>query len=133
MPENRDREVLYITTGSTQGDDGRSPTPGLGWCVAVIGDELQAGQRGADDFALHADAAPVDNTEGFEAQAVGLAKVFFDDRLDVAGRDRVEVEDVGDANANRFGIGFQHSLLKSKSPASRSQPGPKRLPQKQRT
>src|ERR1039458_9526918 len=125
--ENGSREVLYVTAGSAQGDDGRAPTSGLGWGVAVIGHELKAAQRGADDFALHTDAAPVNNTEGFEAQAVGLAKVFFDHRLHVARRDGVEVEDVGDGNANRFGIEFQGAVLRSKSPASRSQPGPKTI------
>jgi hypothetical protein len=126
-------EVRYLTAGSAQSDDGCAPTPGFARGIAVIGDELKAGERGADDLALHSDAAAVNNAEGFEAEAMGLQKVFFDDWLYVARRHGVQVENVGDGNTNRFGIGFQGAVLNSKSPASRSQPGPKRLPQKQRT
>lgn len=125
--DNGGRVVRYLTADSAQGDDGRAPTAGFGGGVAVIGHELQTGERGANDLALHTDAPAMNNAQGFEAEAVGLAQVFFDNWLHVARRDGMEVEDVGDGNANWFGIGFQSTVLKSKSPVSRSQPGPKTI------
>ena len=57
--------MRYLTAGSAQGDDGGAPTAGLCRGIAVIGDELKAGERGADDLALHTDAATMNNAEGF--------------------------------------------------------------------
>ena len=60
----------------------------------------------ADHLALHADAASMDNAQELETEAVGFLEVFFDDGLHVARGNAMQIEDVGDGNAN--GVGVHH-------------------------
>src|SRR5690349_1669963 len=61
----------------------------------------------------------MNDTDGAESEAVSFEEVLFDDGLHIARRDGVEIEDVGDGDANWF-AGVVH---KFKSPAPRTGPG----------
>jgi hypothetical protein len=58
-------------------------------------------EGGLDDAALHAAAAPVDEAHLGDALGCGRAHVFVDDRADVGGRERVQVDFRPDRNAAR--------------------------------
>lgn len=70
--------------------------------IAERGDKRGSGENGTDDLALHSDAAAVDDAEGPVSETVGFVEVLFDYRLDVPGRDAVEIEDIGDGNSDGF-------------------------------
>ncbi len=59
-------------------------------------DERRAGENAADGFALDANSLPVDDAEVDEALFPGGFEIGLDDAFDIAGRDGVEVENVGD-------------------------------------
>jgi hypothetical protein len=102
--------------------DGGAPTAGLRGRIPEIGHEFRPREHGAHHLALHADAAPVNNAESPEAGLVRFQQVLLYDALDIARGHAVKVESIADGNPNRLDIGiFCHQ--KSKSPASRSQPG----------
>ena len=113
------RAVSHI---STQGNDGGAPTPRFGGRVAEGFDENGAGQDRAYHFALHADATAMDNAEGFVTQTVSFPEVFFNNFLDVARRHAVEIEDVGDGQADGF---LHHSGPKNEGPGKPKPTGPK--------
>ena len=95
-------------------DKGGSPAAGLGRGVAEGFDEGGAGEDGADHFALDSDAASVNDAEGLETERARLFEIRFDNGFDVAGRDGVEVEDIGDGDADRFVFElFVHSAVVS--------------------
>src|SRR5690349_25048266 len=87
-------------------DDGGSPTAGFAGSVAVFQYVRSARENAPDDFPLDSDAAPVNDPQSLEPAAPCFFQVLLDDRLDVARRDRMEIEDVGDRNGDRIvGIG----------------------------
>lgn len=49
-------------------------------------------------FALHADAAPMNDAQGDEPSPVGLLEILFDCGFHIARRDRVQVEDIRDGD-----------------------------------
>ena len=65
-------------------------------------DERMAGQQRLHDRALHADAPAVDQPDLGKATRVGLGEIFLDDRGDVRGPERVEIECVLDRDADRI-------------------------------
>jgi hypothetical protein len=69
----------------------------------------------ADDLALDADAAPVDDTDLAEAMRRRLVQVLLDDRGHVARRERVEVEAVLDRE--RDGVGLVVGVVQEWIPA----------------
>src|SRR5207244_10049216 len=85
-----------------QGHDRSAPSAGLSGSIAEIGYVRCAGQDSAHGLALYADAAAVDNPERLESRVARLFEVGFHDLLYVARGDGVEVEDVGDGNADRL-------------------------------
>jgi hypothetical protein len=48
----------------------------------------------------------MNDAERFESEAARLEKVLFKDGFHVAGRDTVQIEDVGYRDANRVGLRF---------------------------
>jgi hypothetical protein len=62
--------------------------------IPVIEDEFGARQRRPHDLPLHADAAPVNDPQGRQAEPVRFFEIGFDCRFRVARRDGVEIEDV---------------------------------------
>jgi len=85
-----------------EGDDRRAPSAGLRGRVAEAFHETAAHQNRPHHFALHADAAPVDDAQRFQAEPVGFPQIFLHHLLHVARRHGVEIENIGDGNANRF-------------------------------
>jgi hypothetical protein len=87
-----------------------------------------AGQQRADDLALDADAAAVNQADLPEAAGVRRVEVFGDDRGDVTRREGVQVEGVLDRDANGLGVVYsrgpcstcccQWSKLRRSSPES---------------
>ena len=59
------------------------------------------GQNRTHHLALHPYAASVDDPQRLEPQPVRLAKVFLHDRLHIARRNAVQIENIRDGNANR--------------------------------
>jgi len=60
---------------------------------------------------LNADTAPVNDPECGEAKPVSLLKIRLHDTFDIACRNSVQVEDVGDGNFNGFFIVFRHEWI----------------------
>jgi hypothetical protein len=58
----------------------------------------------------------VDDAEGSESETVGFGEVFLDDGLDVARGDGVEVEDVGDGDADWLVVEFHGERTETKKP-----------------
>ena len=96
----------------TQGDDGGAPASGFRRCVVKLRHKRRAREHGADHFALHADAASVDDAQRAKAQAVRFDEVFFHNRAYVAGRNGVQVEHIGDGNADGFVVLVLHKAQK---------------------
>ena len=109
-----------------QSDDGGSPTTCFGGRIAVLDYETGACQNGADNFALHSDAAPVDDADEGKAEPMGLAEVLLDYEGHVARRDAVKIENIGDGNAERDFI--VHLRIQSKRPGQPKPTGPLGLP-----
>jgi hypothetical protein len=61
-----------------------------------------ASQHGAYYFALHSDSPPMDDAEGFQAQAVGLLEIRFNGFLHILGAHGVQVEYITDRDAQWF-------------------------------
>jgi hypothetical protein len=89
--------------------DGGSPASGFERGVAKGGHEGCPGEETPDHFALYADAASMDDPKAAEAEAMGLGEIFLDHGLHVSRGEGVEVENIGDRDDNRFGVGFFHS------------------------
>jgi hypothetical protein len=74
--------------------------------IPVVHHERRAGENGANYFPLHPDAAAVNNPQGIEAEPVGFGEIFFNHGFYVAGRNAVQIEDVGYRDSDGdFGIG----------------------------
>ena len=92
----------HLDTGLPQRHEGRAPASRFRRRILKVRDEARPREDRADDLALDSDAAAVDDAERFEAGVARFDEVFLDYRLHVAGRDGVEIEDVGDGNADRL-------------------------------
>ncbi len=57
---------------------------------------------------LNSDSPSMNNAERLESRAVSFLKIFLDNRFDIAGRNAMQVEDIGDGNSNRL---FVHTPL----------------------
>ncbi len=77
--------------------------------------KVGAGEHGTYDLSLNANSTPVNDSDGFEAEAPGFGEIFFYNGGNIAGRDGVEIEDVGQRNPQGFVF---HTGLKNKNPAS---------------
>src|ERR1035437_2831319 len=95
---------------SVECDDGGAPASGFRRCVAKPGHKGCPGKHGADDFALRSDAAPMDDAQGAVAHPARFDEVFFHDGAYVPGRDGVQVEHIGDRNANGFVVLCPHEF-----------------------
>jgi len=94
-----------------QGDDGGSPATGFGRGVLEGENEGRAGQHSAHHFALHSDSAPMDDAQGFQAQAVGLFEIRLNRFLHILGPYGVQVENISDRNAQWFVV-LVHSAFR---------------------
>lgn len=63
-------------------------------------DEGFAGQHRAHDFALHADAAPMNDAQGFQTQPVRFIEVGFDDGFNLFRVHSVKVKDIGNRDSD---------------------------------
>ena len=73
------------------------------WCVCPVQNKLSSFENAPHNFTLHADALAVDDADDREAFRMGFAQIFFDDGFDLLGRDRVQVNHVGDLQLHRRG------------------------------
>lgn len=64
--------------------------------------ELGSIQDFADDFALHADAFPMDNTNVGISSVVREEQILLDDGFDLLRRDRVQIDYIRQRQLNRF-------------------------------
>lgn len=70
------------------------------WSVPEFDDERMTFERLLHDAALHAAAPPMNEADLPETALTGSGHVFLDDRLDVAGIEGVEVENILNRNAH---------------------------------
>ncbi len=96
----RFREISF----QPESGDGGAPASGFERGVGEGFDEGRGGEDGADHFALDADAAAVDDADGAEAVETGLVEELLGDGAGVARGDGVEVEGIGDGEADRFRV-----------------------------
>jgi len=87
----------YIECG-----DGGAPSARFRRRVPVRHHKAGTGQRRTDEFALHSDAAAVNDADGAESHPVRLFQVGLDHPLDVARRHAVQVEDIRDGDPDQF-------------------------------
>src|SRR5579871_670549 len=107
------------TGASAERHDGSAPATGFRRSVTEFQHEGSFGQDRADNFALHANASAVNDSQSFEPEAVGFFQVGLHDIFHVARRYRMQIENVRNRNANRIRFRF-HDALKTESPISRS-------------
>jgi hypothetical protein len=115
--EGKSKRILLKRNELSKDHDSGTPAACLRGGIPKVQDKAGAGQNGANDFTLHADAAAVNHADCPESQAMGLNEVFLYNSRNVAGRNTVEIEDIGDGNSDRF---FFHETQKAKSPVSQS-------------
>jgi len=84
----------------SQSDDGRAPSARFCRSVAELKHEFRTSQDGAHDLTLHAYAASVNNPQRLQAERVSFFQIGLDDILNVARLNCVEIEDIGDGNAD---------------------------------
>src|SRR5580704_5033965 len=107
MDSRPTRRKFHFFMGSgpgplSQGYDGGSPASGLERGIREALHKRGFGQDRPYHFALNADSTAMNNPERLEPQAAGLLQVLLDDRSDIPGRNRMEVEDIRDRNPERF-------------------------------
>ena len=83
--------------------DGSAPPSCLGRRVVKRDDERRASQHRAHNLPLHADAAAVNDAQGFQPQTVCFFKIGFDSDGDLLRLEGVQVKDVGNGNAKGSG------------------------------
>src|SRR5450759_3950841 len=110
-------ECAFRSTGarSAECDDGGAPASGFRRRVPKLGHKRSAGKHGADGFALRSDAAPVDDPQGAVAHPVRFDEVFFNNGAHVPRRDAVQVEHIGDGNADGLVVFCLHKPQKRKT------------------
>src|SRR5258708_40263062 len=82
--------------------DRRSPATRLGRRILERLDKLRLRQNAAHDLPLHPDAAPMYDAQRAKPQPARFLEISFDHRLHVARRYGVEIENIGDGNADRL-------------------------------
>src|SRR5216684_364613 len=115
-PENGTGSVAYV-------HDSSAPSAGFDGCVAKTGDEIRARQHLANELPLHADPAPVNDAQCAKTETARLDEVLLHYGLYVARRHRMQIEHVGDRNADRVLIGVHG--LETKKPGPTTGTGPK--------
>lgn len=83
--------------------DGRAPTAGLRRRVRPVANERRAGEDAMDKATLHPLPLAVDDPHAPKSGAVRFGQIFMHDAFNVARRDGVEVENVGDLKPDDFG------------------------------
>jgi len=106
-----------------QVDDRGAPATCLAGRVLEVGNEFGSGEDGADHLPLDADSAAMDNAEGSKSETVGFGQILLNDCLHIAGWYGMQVEDVGDWDADGL-VGRFHKI---KRPGPANGTGP-RLP-----
>src|SRR5664280_2093450 len=94
--------VRSIADLSAESDDGGAPAAGFRRCVTKLHHKGCPRKHGADHFALRSDAAPVDDAQGAIAHPVSFDEVFFYNGAHIPGWDGVQVEHIGDGDADGF-------------------------------
>jgi hypothetical protein len=87
-----------------------SPAACFRGSVAESHDERSSCEDAADDFALHADTAPVNDSEGCKTEAAGFDQIFFHDCGHVAWGECVEIENVSNGDTNRLNVLHENRL-----------------------
>jgi hypothetical protein len=93
---------------SAESDNGGSPSARFERRIAETLHEWGFGQDGADHLALNANTPAMHDPQGFETGAMRFLKIFLNDRLNIARRNTVQVEHIGDGNPDRA---FVHASL----------------------
>jgi hypothetical protein len=86
--------------------DGGAPAAGFAGRIAESNYERRARQHCPHHLALYSDTAAVNDADGLEASGVSFEQIFFDHALDIARGYAVEVEYIGDGNADGAGLGI---------------------------
>ena len=74
--------------------------------IPIIRNKRRTGENGADGFTLYSNAAAMNNPQGLETQPVSFGEILFNHYFHVAGRNAVQIEDVGYRDSDGdFGIG----------------------------
>jgi hypothetical protein len=94
--------ITRYLLGLAKGHDCSAPATGFGGGIAEIRYEIGSGKNLPHYFALHADAAPVDDSQRAQAQAPGLQQVLLHHPLHVAWRNGVQVKHIRNGNRDRF-------------------------------
>ena len=82
-----------------QRDNGGAPAARLLRRISIRCDKWRAGQHGANNPALHSNAAPVNDSDIFQPQAARFFQISFDNSFHFLRLHRVEVKNVCDGNA----------------------------------
>jgi hypothetical protein len=95
---------------------GGAAASGIQRGVPKFDDGRVARENGTHDLPLHSDTAPVDNSQGREAEPFSLGQVFLDNRFHVAWRYGMQVEDVCYGDTKRFRVVHGERALKKQKP-----------------
>jgi hypothetical protein len=96
--EVRECVIAVEVVGSAECNESCSPATRLDRRVPKIQNAGSSAQDCANHVTLHANAPPVNDSQGLEAQPVSLGEIFFYDTFDVPWWNRVEIEYIGDWN-----------------------------------
>ena len=91
-----------MAPASTNGNKATAPPAGLERRVAKSGHKRAARQDAAHHVALHSNPPAVNNPDGCKAPAVSLFQVGLHDRLLIARRHGMQIEDVRDFDRDRL-------------------------------
>src|SRR4030088_863186 len=94
--------ILSLLICTRKGGDSGAPSSRFGRRVAEGFDERCGCEDLADQVALEADAASMDNPDVTEPEGMRLFQICLHCRLYVARREGVEVKGVGDRDMDRF-------------------------------
>lgn len=83
-----------------QRDNGRSPSAGLQGSICKAGHKWSLRQDRPHDLPLHADPAAMNDPQRFKTHPVRFNEIFLYDRLHIASRHAVQVENIRDWNAD---------------------------------
>jgi len=87
---------------ATQVHDGRSPTARFRRRIAKRFYEICLLKYAPNNLALHPNPPPVNNPQCAESHPVRFFQISFHYAPDIARRKGMEIENVGDGNANRL-------------------------------
>jgi hypothetical protein len=83
-----------------QGYYRRSPAAGLRRSIAITFHKRSSGQDRSNYLTLHTNSPAVNDPQSFETYPASFFQVLFDDGLDIPGRNAVQIEYIGDGNAD---------------------------------